>query len=1127
MKVFQFIRYIIVLMLIFAINANICNASNHTAITQFTNTYISTSPQILTFQCDPIGITWIGTSEGLYSYDGYRYTRQFEPHHFTNVRIHAICQFGNIMYLGTDIGLLTYNLRNGKYNIADNRMKVVRCLLADGTDIIAGTANGLFCYNTTNGESAKLGNIDKSIYSLIKYGDNILSGTISGLYKYNNGKTEEIVINKDKNLLVNSLLYDKGRNCLWIGTEGELYKMCGKGIERITYLSGNSIKSIAIDNNKNLFIGTDNGLYSIDGNGNTEIFRHSSSNPRSIANNIIWALYVDKYQNLWAGTDNGVSMTRGDSYYKYITTDEITGRDDGNCLQAILRDSKGTLWTGGSNGLIRYSSGIATWYNQSNSTHYLTHNRVRRIYEDMNGDIWIATDHGINHLNNETGQFDNYILYDKTGKYSTTWAYDILCDKDNWLWVASYMGGIFIINKHKLLNSNGKCVADHHIDDSNNRLPDIHVGQLAIDSQGYIWAMMYDNGVAIINPKDMKTITVKGTKDTQCMTADKNGNIWVALASKVLRFKAGGNKQNEYPINNTDGMEAVRCICTVGKDAWVFIGNHCRIITPSNKWHDIIIPQLNPISSFYCKENDYVYIGGNDGILKLEANTGTKCNPKHNLYLSELLINGKPHLGDKEQRAIYSKHITIKHDENNITFELTDLPYDNMPSHRYAYRLEGSNERWKQIGGNEMRLTYNGLPYGNYRLIIKTIDTNGNPASEIYSMNITILPPWYLSVWAKIAYTILIICLLLWTMNFYIVRRNLKLEQKEKENIIQQSKSRAKFYTNISDRLLCQLRQMIPAIQKLMATTDNNTQKELSTLKRSTDNINMLVHQDLSIDGMSHNVSKAKNEIDIIEFSSLWAEHSEDMKISTTLSPVSLMLNIDVVKLDFVYASIIEYIYNKVKHPVDIEIAVEQIEANHTVQIKIGSEKLYIAEPDRHFIFQRYYRPTDMYAEIIEMQPLYIANDYVEECDGQISVEVRKNSGMNITIELPYLSANAKDSENAQNIMKDSDEKLLGEVTRTIEAHLADSDFNVSSLQEELGIGGKLLSRKLKNMTAKTPVEYIRHIRLQKAAYMLREGKFTVSEVMYMVGFNKPGYFSKCFHDAFGLTPSEYIKKQR
>ena len=48
---------------------------------------------------------------------------------------------------------------------------------------------------------------------------------------------------------------------------------------------------------------------------------------------------------------------------------------------------------------------------------------------------------------------------------------------------------------------------------------------------------------------------------------------------------------------------------------------------------------------------------------------------------------------------------------------------------------------------------------------------------------------------------------------------------------------------------------------------------------------------------------------------------------------------------------------------------------------------------------------------------------------------------------------------------------------------------------------------------------------MEKAARLLREGRFSISEVMYMVGFTKSGYFSKCFQEAFGMTPSAYIKK--
>ena len=108
--------------------------------------------------------------------------------------------------------------------------------------------------------------------------------------------------------------------------------------------------------------------------------------------------------------------------------------------------------------------------------------------------------------------------------------------------------------------------------------------------------------------------------------------------------------------------------------------------------------------------------------------------------------------------------------------------------------------------------------------------------------------------------------------------------------------------------------------------------------------------------------------------------------------------------------------------------------------------------------------------------------------------------------------------------LSEADQRLLREVNEAIEKHMIDSDFNVTSLQEIIGIGGKQLYRKIKVMTGKTPVEYIRGIRLRKAAMMLKEGKFSVSEVMYSVGFSNSSYFSKCFSKEYGMTPTEFMK---
>jgi AraC-like DNA-binding protein len=103
-----------------------------------------------------------------------------------------------------------------------------------------------------------------------------------------------------------------------------------------------------------------------------------------------------------------------------------------------------------------------------------------------------------------------------------------------------------------------------------------------------------------------------------------------------------------------------------------------------------------------------------------------------------------------------------------------------------------------------------------------------------------------------------------------------------------------------------------------------------------------------------------------------------------------------------------------------------------------------------------------------------------------------------------------------------ADDVLIAEITEAIEQNIEDSDFNVTQLQKTVGIGNKQLYRKIKQLTDMTPVEFIRNLRMKKAASLLKEGKFSVSEVMYMVGFSNSGYFSKCFQKAFGVTPKEY-----
>lgn len=105
------------------------------------------------------------------------------------------------------------------------------------------------------------------------------------------------------------------------------------------------------------------------------------------------------------------------------------------------------------------------------------------------------------------------------------------------------------------------------------------------------------------------------------------------------------------------------------------------------------------------------------------------------------------------------------------------------------------------------------------------------------------------------------------------------------------------------------------------------------------------------------------------------------------------------------------------------------------------------------------------------------------------------------------------------------DSRFLQEMTDIIEAHFSDSNLSVDFLTEQMGISRSSLYNKIKSLTDKTPNELIQLMRLKKAAQLLMEKKYRINEICYMVGFNNPSYFSKCFSKQFGMKPGEFVTR--
>lgn len=109
--------------------------------------------------------------------------------------------------------------------------------------------------------------------------------------------------------------------------------------------------------------------------------------------------------------------------------------------------------------------------------------------------------------------------------------------------------------------------------------------------------------------------------------------------------------------------------------------------------------------------------------------------------------------------------------------------------------------------------------------------------------------------------------------------------------------------------------------------------------------------------------------------------------------------------------------------------------------------------------------------------------------------------------------------------LKGNDDQLMERIMKSVNKHLSDSDFSVDVMCEEVGISRAHLHRKMKDMTGIPVSEFIRNIRLEQGARMLREQKLNITQVAYAVGFSNLGYFSTVFRKHFGMSPREFVEK--
>ena len=1283
----------------------------------FQNISLGTEASVIScFLQDTQGLIWIGSDKGLFSYDGY----STQPHFIFGERSNTRIYCGEVvdstyLYLGADNGLLIYNYRTDTYEEPgiDFPTDIRTLVMYDGL-LWLGTLNGLYTYHPQTREisSVKEGIPHQTIYSLIHSSDHQLYiGTYNGCCRYTSvtGRFEmiELPASRNKsNLFVNSLLEDAVRKCIWIGTEGCLFKYTPADgqIQRIDAFHDNSVKSMALDGYGQLLVGTDNGLYIYGEDSPLQHIVHDSRNLQSLSNNIVWTVYADCERNIWLGTDYGISMARCKETLRYVPISRITGTGEGNQFYSMLRDVHGNFWFGGTNGLIRFTFSEeerpegrvpgkgrdVTWYKMGDKNFPLTHNRVRQLYEDRDGYLWVVTDGSISRYDEESRQFIPYSIVDSTRRYNTNWAYGLFEDKNGKLWVATCLGGIFVVDKHKLLHASTHPYVAEGTYSIHNGLSGMFINQMVPDSEGNALALLSSaNSVEKINSSTNNITHIasgefkEGQRPNFVLCAE-DGCIWIGFPGGVMRVEPSDNRVKVLPFDAFNHYEVLSMIEAEGK-IWISTTDGFWVADQRTlEVRRLSIADKRFTSLFFDRKEGELYLGTADGFAISSPDALLAEHPERPLLLTALYVNNRLYLpgSEKNCRSIrLMEQINLEYNQNNLAFELSDLPYSLEEKSRIVYRLEGVEREWTLLAPNTNRIIYNNLDYGNYRLMASKLDSYGKPFEQIYSLDVHILPPWYYTSWAKAFYMLLCCALIVWTIHFFRVKNRLKLEHLEKEKILEQSRAKLEFFTNLSHDLKTPLSMIIAPISRMLPEIRNQQEKQqLELVQRNAMKLNSLIHQGLDLNRVDsgNRTLLILSQIELVSFArdllALYTEgkmKEKQLACEFRTNREQLYIQMDAIKLESVLDNLLS---NAVKYTPEggtVTLSLDAPEGGREVYISVADTGTGIPVQDQPYIFQRFFQSSKTAGKNEGTGiGLYLVKTYTELHGGNVRLMSEENVGTTVTLTLPVVNQeqtapvgvpdsspdilspdaplvlivddnaevaefiyqilhakyrcrvaeNGKSGlELAMELLPDLivsdvmmpvmdglemvrrlkkhiptstipiilltaksdketelesiqlhvdtfiakpfepdilllrveqllsskqtheakarmevlatpkaieavsyDEKFLANVTRLIEEHISDSELNVNTLCDWAATNNKQMYRKLKQLTGMTPVEYIKSIRMKKAAMLLQQKKFTVAEVMYMVGFSNHSYFSKCFQAEFGLPPKQY-----
>lgn len=718
----------------------------------------STAQSIL---LDHKGTLWIGTKSGLNSYtqEGIKtyLHHSGDPHSLPSNYINHLTEdsLGNF-WIATSKGLALYDDEQDQFNTVN--FSIIYSSVGVEGGMWFGSENAIHCYDYKSKElktihiekeeGKGINPVDYRIQKMLYLEDGkILIGTRKkGIYLYDcRIRQFTLLIPSSQNLLTS--LYVTADHHIYTAFYGDgfyCYDRTGKMLKHYTKensgLKNNYVLDMA-EYNGNIWLATDGSGINLFTPRTFQFsqLQHIVGDYSSLPVNSITLLYKDMKDNLWAGSVRGGIFSIKETYiktYKEAILNNTNGLSEQSVI-SLYEEKDGKVWIGTDGGGINLYDPSTDKFIHFPSTYG---DKVVSIAEVSETELMVSLyTKGIFLFNKKTHKYRPFTIVDEeTNKKECFYGYLPLANQvaDGKIYIISC--GTYVYHTHD--HTFSRMQTDRDYDFSNDALC------LSYSNDRFSLLKWAHQAFWVDQKNDSIRLLFELEKDEliTSMFYDNNRMIWTSTNKGLGFFDLESQK---YHRIRTRLFNGISYLIADGKGRlWICAQNHLySYIIKENRfilWNSSDGFPPNEILFAYQKQSnrDYIYLGGSEGLVKINTDIPYTETQIPEIYLSEILFNGSPSL-----KKVKENTIKIPWNYNSLSVHFRIKNRDVFQKYLLQYTIEGRGKQ--SIETYDPVLNLSSLSAGNYSIWVSCNTKNGNRTPSKQLIHIIVTPPWYKTVW--------------------------------------------------------------------------------------------------------------------------------------------------------------------------------------------------------------------------------------------------------------------------------------------------------------------------------------------------------------------------------------------